>query len=171
MNTLNDFFFLMLGPDGQPKEMTTLQISLRCILIFITGLALVRVGDRRSLAEKTGFDALFIVLLGSVLSRAINGSGPFGKTIGAAVVLMLIHRIFAFGACRSHALGKLIKGRDVVLIRNGTIDWKAMNHNLVSVHDLEEDLRLDAKVEDASKIRVARLERSGDISFIKAPET
>jgi uncharacterized membrane protein YcaP (DUF421 family) len=29
-------------------------------------------------------------------------------------------------------------------------------------------MRLDAKTEDLSKIQVARLERSGDISFIKA---
>jgi len=38
----------------------------------------------------------------------------------------------------------------------------------ISKHDLEEDMRLDAKTEDLSKIQVARLERSGDISFIKA---
>ena len=29
-------------------------------------------------------------------------------------------------------------------------------------------MRLDAKTDDLSKIQVARLERSGDISFIKA---
>jgi hypothetical protein len=30
-----------------------------------------------------------------------------------------------------------------------------------------EDLHLDAKTEDLSEIQIARLERSGDISFIK----
>ena len=34
--------------------------------------------------------------------------------------------------------------------------------------DLEEDMRLDAAIEDLSKIKIARLERGGDISFIKA---
>ena len=108
MNTINDFLFALLGPDGEPKEMTLLQISTRCFVIFIIGLALVRIGDRRSLAEKTGFDALFIVLLGSVLSRAINGSAAFFTTIGAGILLMIIHRVFAFIAFRSHAFGKLI---------------------------------------------------------------
>ena len=42
-----------------------------------------------------------------------------------------------------------------------------MKHNLVSKHDFEEDLRLDAKTVDVSSIQLARLERSGDISFIK----
>ena len=80
---------------------------------------------------------------------------------------MVIHRIFAFGACKSHWFGKLIKGQPVTLVRNGEIDWAQMKRKLVSKHDLEEDLRLDAKTDDISAIQLARLERSGDISFIK----
>ena len=80
---------------------------------------------------------------------------------------MLVHRIFAFIACRSHAFGKLIKGNDVVLVTDGQIDWKAMKRHLVSKHDLEEDLRLSAQTEKISEIHTARLERSGDISFIE----
>ncbi|MEY2537510.1 MAG: hypothetical protein QOG67_1250 [Verrucomicrobiota bacterium] len=167
MNSLHDFSLMLIGSDGQAKALTLLQISMRGFIIFATGLAMIRVGDRRSLAEKTAFDAMFIVLLGSMLSRAINGTAPFFTTIGAGVVLVLIHRAFAFVAFRSHAFGKLIKGEDIPLVHNGEIDWKAMKRCLVSKHDLEEDLRLDAKTEDLSKIRVARLERSGDISFIE----
>src|ERR1043165_4917280 len=113
MNSMHDFFLWLLGPDGQPKDLSLLQIAIRAFLVFVIGLALIRIGDRRSLAEKTGFDALFIVLLGSVLSRAINGSAAFFTTIGAGTILMLIHRVFAFVACRSHSFGKLIKGRDI----------------------------------------------------------
>jgi uncharacterized membrane protein YcaP (DUF421 family) len=165
---MNNFLLMLLGADGQPKELTLLQLSIRGFIIFLVGLAMVRVGDRRSLSEKTAFDAIFIVLLGSMLSRAINGSAPFFTTIGASVGLVLVHRGFAFVGCHSHAFGKIIKGRDVILVRDGKINWKAMRKSLVSKHDLEEDLRLHAKTEDVGKIRVARLERSGDISFIKA---
>jgi uncharacterized membrane protein YcaP (DUF421 family) len=164
---LHDIYLKVFGVDGHPTELTVLQVSLRCFVIFVIGLALVRVGDRRSLSEKTAFDAIFIVLLGSILSRAINGSGPLLLTIWASIFLMIIHRICAFIAYRSHSFGKLIKGQDITIVRDGKVDWKAMEHKLVSLHDLEEDLRLDAKTEDISKIKVARLERSGDISFIK----
>jgi len=167
MNALQNFFLVLLGPDGKATELTVLNISLRCFIIFVVGLALVRIGDRRSLAQKTAFDAIFIVLIGSMLSRAINGTAPFFITIAGGIALMVIHRIFAFGACKSHAFGKLIKGKPVTLVRNGEIDWEKMKHNLVSKHDFEEDLRLDAKTEDVSSIQLARLERSGDISFIK----
>jgi len=167
MNALQNFFLTLLGPDGKATELTLLHVSIRAVLIFIVGLALVRIGDRRSLSEKTAFDAIFIVLIGSVLSRAINGTGPFFTTVAAGVVLMVVHRVCAFGACKSHAFGRLIKGRPVTLVRNGEIDRAQMRRALVSEHDLEEDLRLGAKTDDISAIRLARLERSGDISFIK----
>jgi uncharacterized membrane protein YcaP (DUF421 family) len=167
MNALQNFFLTLLGPDGKATELTLLHISLRAFFIFVVGLAIVRIGDRRSLAEKTAFDAIFIVLIGSMLSRAINGTAPFFTTIAAGIVLMVIHRACAFGACKSHAFGKLIKGRDVTLVREGKIDRAQMRRSLISDHDFEEDLRLDAKTEDVSTIQVARLERSGDISFIK----
>jgi uncharacterized membrane protein YcaP (DUF421 family) len=167
MNALQNFFLTLLGPDGKATELTLLHIALRGFIILIVGLAIVRIGDRRSLAEKTAFDAIFIVLVGSMLSRAINGTAPFFTTIGAGIALMIIHRAFAFGAFKSHWFGKLIKGEALTLVRDGKIDWKEMKHGLVSQHDLEEDLHLDAKTEDISVIKIARLERSGDISFIK----
>lgn len=167
MNAFTNFLPWMIGPDGQPNDLTMLQLCLRAFIIFILGLAMVRIGDRRSLSEKTGFDTLFLVLMGATLARAINGGAAFLTTIGCAIFLMLVHRIFAFIACRSHAFGKLIKGNDVVLVTDGQIDWKAMKRHLVSKHDLEEDLRLSAQTEKISEIRVARLERSGDISFIE----
>lgn len=167
MNALQNFFLILLGPDGKAIELTLLQIALRGFFIFVVGLAIVRIGDRRSLAEKTAFDAIFIVLVGSMLSRAINGTAPFFSTIGAGIALMIIHRACAFGAFKSHWFGKLIKGEPLTLLRNGEIDWKEMQRALVSKHDFEEDLRLDAKTEDIATIQTARLERSGDISFIK----
>jgi uncharacterized membrane protein YcaP (DUF421 family) len=43
-----------------------------------------------------------------------------------------------------------------------------MRVNHITEHDLEEDMRLDAEIENLSEIKVARVERSGDISFINA---
>jgi uncharacterized membrane protein YcaP (DUF421 family) len=167
MNALQNFFLVLLGPDGKATELTVLNVSVRCFLIFILGLALVRIGDRRSLAEKTAFDAIFIVLLGSMLSRTINGTAPFFTTIAGAIALMIIHRVFAFAAYKSHGFGQLIKGKAITVVRNGEVDWQELKRALVSKHDFEEDLRLDGKTDDVATIQVARLERSGDISFIK----
>jgi uncharacterized membrane protein YcaP (DUF421 family) len=41
-----------------------------------------------------------------------------------------------------------------------------MRRKSVSEHDIEEDMRLSAKTEELTEIKTARLERSGDLSFI-----
>ena len=167
MNTLYNFVDSLLGLQLEPKQLTFPQVSLRGVIVFVLTLFMVRLSSRRSLAQKTAFDAILLVILASVLSRAINGSAGFFTTIGAGFVLVLLHRLFGWMACRSHAFGILIKGCPIVIIQNGQANHQAMRQNLISDHDLEEDLRLDAETQDISKIKIARLERSGDLSFIK----
>jgi uncharacterized membrane protein YcaP (DUF421 family) len=170
MNAFYDFLAPVLGLGVEPKDLTFVQISLRGVVVFIATLAMIRVGHKRSLARKTAFDAVLIVILASVLSRAINGSAAFFATLGGGVVIVLVHRMFAFVAYHSHWFGCLIKGRPEVIVENGKFVVRTMLRNHISEHDLEEDLRLDAQLEDVSKVRVARVERSGDISFIKREE-
>ena len=167
MNTFSQFVHTLLGLGTEPKELTFLQVSVRGVIVFIATLIMVRLGSKRSLAEKTAFDAVFIVIIGSMLARAINGSEAFFPTLGTGFVLVLVHRLFGLAAYYSHAFGILVKGRPVMLVQNGRLEWKNMLWEHISKHDLEEDMRLEAKTEDLSKIRVARLERSGDISFIE----
>jgi len=123
--------------------------------------------SRRSLAEKTAFDAVLLIIIASVLARAINGSAPFFATIGAGFVLVILHRLLGGVAYFSHGFGILIKGKPVLLVQDGVMQCKNMCRNQISEHDLEEDMRLEAKTENLSNIKTARLERSGEISFIK----
>jgi uncharacterized membrane protein YcaP (DUF421 family) len=168
MNTFSQFFEALLGLGVEPKELTFLQVSLRGVIVFVTALIMVRLSSKRSLAEKTAFDAVLIVIIASMLARAINGSAPFLPTLGTGFVLVILHRLLGATAYYSHGFGILIKGKPVVLVQNGRLQRKNMRLNQISEHDLEEDMRLDAATEDLSKIKVARVERSGDISFIKA---
>jgi len=167
MDTFYSFVGPLLGLGVEPKELTFLQIPIRGIIVFVATLLMIRLGHKRSLARKTPFDAVLIVILASVLSRAINGSAAFFATLGGSVVIVLIHRLFALIAYHSHAFGILIKGRPEVIVENGNFVIDTMRRNHISKHDLEEDLRLDAEFENISRVQVARVERSGDISFIK----
>jgi uncharacterized membrane protein YcaP (DUF421 family) len=167
MNTFWDFLASLLGLAAEPKNLTFIQISLRGIIVMVAALIMIRLGTKRSLAEKTAFDAVLLIVLASALARAINGNAAFFPTLGGTFVLVLTHRLFGCIGCRWHAFGMLIKGQPDVIVENGNVNWKVLRQNHISKHDLEEDLRLNAKTEDISRIRIARVERSGDISFIK----
>jgi uncharacterized membrane protein YcaP (DUF421 family) len=167
MNALWNSFETLLGLSVEPKDLTFVQISLRAIIVFLVTLITMRLGHKRSLSRKTPFDAVLLVILAAVLSRAINGSAAFFATLGGGVVLVLLHRLFARFAYYSHGFGILVKGKPDIIVRNGECDFAMMRRNHVSIHDLEEDMRLGAHIDDLSRVRLARVERSGDISFIK----
>jgi len=111
MNAFWNFFQTLLGLSLQPKDLTFVQISLRGIIVFLATLIMVRLGSKRSMAHRTPFDAILLVILASVLARAINGSAPFLGTIGGGAVLVALHRLFALLAFHSHSFGILVKGK------------------------------------------------------------
>src|SRR3954462_8121560 len=110
MNAFYNFVSPILGLGLEPKDLTFLQISLRGIMVFLATLVMIRCGHKRSLARKTPFDAVLIVILASVLARAINGNSSFFPTLGGGFVIVLVHRLLAGFAFHSHAFGALIKG-------------------------------------------------------------
>jgi uncharacterized membrane protein YcaP (DUF421 family) len=166
MQTFWNLLYTSLGLGMEPKELTFSQIAIRGIVVFFATLVMIRIGDRRALARKTAFDTLLLVLLASVLARAINGSAAFFATIGASFVVVIVHRLLAHAAFLFPALGNVIKGRDKILLERGQFRRDAMRRTAVSEDDFTEDMRLSAKTEELDKIKVARLERSGDLSFI-----
>jgi uncharacterized membrane protein YcaP (DUF421 family) len=170
MNAFWSFIGPLLGLGAEPKDLTFVQISLRGAIVFIATLIMVRLGHKRSLARKTAFDAVLLVILASVLSRAINGSAAFFATLGGGFVLVFLHRLLALVAYHSHSFGILIKGQPDVIVENGEFLWRPMRRNRVSTHDIEEDMRLSLNSEDVSKVKKARVERSGDVSFIEADQ-
>src|SRR5438552_4484166 len=102
MNAFWNSFDTLLGLSVEPKDLTFVQISLRGIIVFLATLIMVRLGHKRSLAHKTPFDAVLLVILASVLSRAINGSAAFFATLGGSFVIVMLHRLLAWCAFHSH---------------------------------------------------------------------
>ncbi|HEY2083163.1 MAG TPA: DUF421 domain-containing protein, partial [Verrucomicrobiae bacterium] len=141
MNPL-DSVGAFLGLGHEPKSLTFLQIALRGIIVFVVTLIMIRLGDKRFLSKKTAFDAILGLILASMLARAVNGSSAFWPTLGGGFVLVALHRLIAFLSRRWHKFGILVKGTSDLVIRDGQIVESGMVRNDLSVHDLQEDIRL-----------------------------
>lgn len=155
-----------LGLGRGAAELTFVQVSLRGIIVFIATLVIIRCGDRRFLSQKTAFDAVLGFILASMLARAVNGTAAFFPTLGGGFVLVMLHRVLASWARRSHRFGYLIKGRSDVLIRDGQLDRELAIRNRLSEHDVLEDLRLHGNVQDIADVSLAVFERNGQISVV-----
>jgi uncharacterized membrane protein YcaP (DUF421 family) len=156
----------LFGLGVEPKDLTYLHVCMRTLVIFFAALVMVRIADKRFLAEKTGFDAIVGLIIASSLSRAINGSAPLPQTIAIGFLVVFLHRALANAACHSEFFCRLIKGKSEQVIRDGKLIHETMARNDLTEGDLMEDMRLQAQLDDFGKVRDARIERNGEISTI-----
>jgi len=160
MGTL-DFVF---GPTG---HITWAQECTRAALIFVYGLAIVRLAGRRVFGKWAALDIVVSIIVGSNLSRALTGSAPLWGTLVATALLMVLHWLLAQGVARSKRVSQIVEGSAVELAREGTHDRSQILQHAISEGDLAEALR-QAGVERVSDTRLIALEPSGKITVLKA---
>lgn len=166
MDALGNALQDLLGLDA--IRLTWWNMLVRAIIVYISALAMVRLGEKRFLGQSAAFDAILGIILGSTISGAITGSSEFLPTLIGALTLVGLHWLFAALAFRSDRFSGIVKGSPRALVRDGQIDWDAMRRSSVSRTDLMGQLRLRAQINDLDRVQVARFERSGDISVIEA---
>lgn len=167
LRVANDFLEDLFGLDKELADVSAGEMALRTILVYLAMLALVRLASKRFLGEATAFDTVVAITLGSVLSRAINGSAPLLPTIAAGAVILGIHWFFAFLSYRTDWFGGVVKGNRVVLIEKGEPKQMGLRRTYVTKADLEEALRLQLNQSDPTEVEHAYLERNGRISFVR----
>jgi uncharacterized membrane protein YcaP (DUF421 family) len=153
-----------LGLDAD--NLSVWQMGFRAVLVYVIGIALVRIGEKRFIGKFAAFDVIMGIMIGSILSRAITTAPDFFPTLAAALVLILMHYAFAALAFHSEWFGDLVKGSARTLVIEGRIQWEAMSAGHISEKDLMSALRENGKANDLSRVKLARLERSGNISVL-----
>jgi uncharacterized membrane protein YcaP (DUF421 family) len=158
----------LLALSAKAEDITLAQVAVRAVIVYGALIIFVRFGKKRFLAQATPFDAILLILIGSIASRGVSGTAPFFTSILASGWLIALHSIFSYISCRSDRFSHWIKGNPTVLVKEGQIDRSAMLNTHMSGGDLDEDLRKKGLV-DPSNIVEARLERDGTVSVIKGP--
>ena len=167
MDAIEALLRLVLGLGSESRELTAAQMALRAAVIYVVTVAMVRFGKKRFMGRSTAFDVILGIMLRSTMSRAITGNAPFVPVLAAAGVLIAMHWLFSAIALRWRGFGPLVKGHPQVLIRDGAIDRRALRRAHMGERDLWEDLRAKG-VARLEQVAEARLERSGELSVIRA---
>lgn len=156
----------LLGLGRDAGEIRAGQMALRTLVVYVVTLAVVRLGSRRFLGKATAFDVIMGIMIGSVMSRGINGSAELVPTLLAGAMLVALHWLFAVLSFHTRWFGALVKGQPVLLVEDGEVREEGMRRGHISAHDLQEALRLEGNRPDAAEVRLAYLERDGSISVI-----
>jgi uncharacterized membrane protein YcaP (DUF421 family) len=159
-------FQILFGLGRDPADLSAIQMALRTVFVYAFTLAIVRLGSKRFMSKATAFDVIVGIMLGSVMSRAITGSASFFPTLMVGATLVGMHGLIAALAFRFEWFGSLVKGNSILLIEDGKVQRNGMRKAGLSDHDLKQALRMQNNHTDPANIRLAYLERSGNISVI-----
>jgi uncharacterized membrane protein YcaP (DUF421 family) len=162
----SEFARSLLGQGDELSDVGVVQMLLRTVLLYAFTLAIVRIGSQRMLAKASIFDVIVAIMLGSVMSRAINGSAPLLPTLAAGLALLAMHWVLAVSAFHTNWLGSLVKGDRILLIKDGKLQHAAMRQASITEHDLRQALRTEMHESDPARVEAAYLERSGKISVV-----
>ena len=152
---------------GHGRNLNALQMSIRAVTVFFIALVLVRLAGMRVFGIKSAFDVCIVIMLGSVLSRAVVGVSPFVPTIVASTVLMILHKIIARISVSNQSISHLVKGKPISLYKDGILNKENLRKCALSYGDVLQEIRLTLNEDSLDNIDEIFMERTGNISVIQ----
>lgn len=154
---------------GHGKDLDSLQMASRAVVMFFIALVLVRIAGMRAFGRKSSFDIIILVDLGAVMSRAIYGASPAIPIVAGSLALVIVHRVVAIAAARWPRVERVLKGKTLVLYHDGELNEHAMRRAGISYTDLDEAARARAGTFSVRDVREVRLETSGELTVVERP--
>jgi uncharacterized membrane protein YcaP (DUF421 family) len=140
---------------------------IHAILGYLFLLLAVRVLSRRSGAQMTPFEFVFIFLIGGVLIISTMGNDRSEtNSVCAVIAVGLMHRLVSWLRIRFKTIGAVVDGTPLVALKGGQTHQDVMNNMRLDEMDLMAAARAKG-LKSPSQIKYAILERNGAISIIK----
>ncbi|HXG16004.1 MAG TPA: YetF domain-containing protein [Calidithermus sp.] len=148
-------------------DVTWLEIFVRGTCTYLGLLALLRITPNRELATVSHTNLLVVVLLADASQNAMSGDY---RSISAGLVLvgtlLFWSLIIDVASYRWAGFRRLVQPPPVRLIRNGRVIGRALRSELLSVAELESQLR-QRGIDDVRRVKEAWLEPDGQLSVIE----
>jgi uncharacterized membrane protein YcaP (DUF421 family) len=145
-----------------------LEIVFRSTVIFFFLLLVTRGTKRRTLADMAPFEMLLLVTLGDIVQQGITQEDMSltGSVLAVSTFAFWI-TVLSYVTWRWRRVGRVVDGVPVVLLQDGQTVDAVMAAERMPLDELHEAARQEG-IDDLEKVRLAILEPSGRISFIKA---
>ena len=143
-----------------------LDVIVRSAAVYFFMVIALRVFGKKELSQLNTTDVILILLISNAVQNAMVGSDTSllgGLT--AALVLFAINYFLKKLMFKYKKFGDLMMQKPIILIHNGTIDFKTLSSLEISSGELEEAMR-EHGVEHFKDVKLAMLEIDGNISII-----
>jgi uncharacterized membrane protein YcaP (DUF421 family) len=148
-----------------------MDIVIRAAIIYVVVFIFTRVIGRRELSALQPFDLILLIVIGDLIQSGVtqNDLSVTGVLLALCTIggLQVLTSYLGF---RFRRVRPVIQGEPIVLVENGTLIERNMRRERLTMEDLAEKARL-SEIETLDDVKWAVLETTGDISFIKQPDS
>lgn len=142
----------------------------RAVVLYVMVIFLIRLMGKRQIGELQPSELAVTILVSEIASIPMqDNSIPILNSVIALFVLVAFEIISSALSLKSPKVRSYIQGHPVIVIRDGTIDYKALKKLRMTVNDLVSALR-QKDVFDFSQISYAIFETNGKISVLLKPK-
>ena len=140
---------------------------LRTCFLYAVILFAVRLMGKRQISELQTSELVITLLMSNIATIPMQDTEQSMLSGLIPIMVLLVCEIFlSFLMLKSPGLRRLVCGKPVIVINNGTLDQRAMTELRISTEDLFEQLR-QKDIFDINEVAYAIVETNGMLSIMK----
>ncbi len=143
---------------------------IRLMILYLLLLGCMRLMGRRQIGELQPSELVITMLLSEIASIPLTDNDiPLLNSAVSILILTALEILLSAFCLRSDRVRKLLQGKPMLVVRNGSPDQNALKELRLTIDDLLEALR-EKDVFDLSDVQYAVLEPDGKLSLQLKPE-
>ncbi len=146
-------------------ETSILELILRGAILYFGILLLMRLLPRRAGGELETMDLIFVLLIAEGAAHSLGEYTSISEGLIVIVTLMTCNHLVNLLSFHFPAFERIVVAKSLPIIKDGKLIRKNMRREYLTMDELKEHLHEEG-LEDISKIKIARVEGDGKISFI-----
>ena len=138
----------------------------RAAVIYFFLLVLLRLTGRRQVGQLAPFDLVLLLIISNAVQNAMNANdGSITAGLILAGTLVVLNHLLGRLTFRNRRMEELIEGKPEILIYEGKVFKKVLEHEQISDLELVTAIR-SAGCETPEQVHLAVLENNGHVSVI-----
>lgn len=143
-----------------------ISVIIRTFILYVAVTVAIRLMGKRQIGDMQPSELVITLLISEIAAIPLQDKDqPVMNGIVAVFMLVILEIGVSALTLKSFFMRKLLSGKSVVIIKNGTIDYQAMRDVRMTVLDLIELLR-GQNIFNVEDVNFAILEANGNLSVI-----
>jgi len=145
-------------------------VVISSIVSFFFLFVVTKIMGKKQIAQLSFLDYVIGISLGSIAAEmSTDGDRPFYHFLIAMAIYLLLDLVLTFVARKGTALKKFIRGRPLILVEEGKINYRNLTRSKLDINDLLSLCRSKGYF-DLREVAYCIFETSGEVSILPAQD-